>query len=500
MQHKKIGKVYLVGAGPGDPGLITVKAAELLKQADVVIYDYLVNEHLIKQVKAGAEVLYVGKQGKQHSLEQGSLNRLLVQKAKQGGMVVRLKGGDPFVFGRGGEEAEFLKKNRIAFEIVPGITSAVAAPAYAGIPLTHRDFAASVSIITGHRRKGEAIPLPDGDTLVYLMGVSNLPTIVKGLLQKGRLPKTPIALIRWGTRNKQATLISNLKEVVAAVKKQKFQAPAVIVIGKVVSLRQTLQWFEKKPLFAKRIVVTRSRQQASVLSEKLETLGADVYEFPTIATEPLTDYAALDKAIHFLSDYNYLIFTSQLGVKYFFDRLAGLGKDARSLSGVKIGCIGPATGAAVAEYGIKADFQASEYKAEGLLDQFEASLAGKKILIPRAAEAREVLPEGLKKRGARVNVVPVYRLVKPKSAVAEMRRKLKNKEIEIITFASSQTVRNFVELIGKKDKKYLKGVKIACIGQITAQTAREQGLKIAFEAKEYTMDGLVEAIVKGTKK
>lgn len=493
MPDKKSGIVYLIGAGPGDAGLITKKGFDLLNQADVIIYDHLVNPALLKEAKKEAELIYVGKKSNRHTLPQSGINKLLVKKAKKNRIVLRLKGGDPFVYGRGGEEALYLRQNKIAFEIVPGVTSAIAAAAYAGIPLTHRDLAASLSIITGHRKKGEDVPIIDSDTLVYLMGISNISNIVGGLLKKGKDPKTPVAVIRWGTTAKQKTVVSSLKSIVSVVKKEKIAPPAIIVIGKVVSLRKDLSWFEKRPLFGKRIAVTRSREEASVLSGKLTALGADVREIPSIEAVPILENPLLDKAVHWLSAYKYIVFTSKLGVRCFFDRLYSLGLDARNLSGIKTYCIGPATAEELRKNGIKSDYYPKEYKAESLAAGFPDSLDGVKILIPRAENAREVLPVELKKRGAIVEVIPVYKIVKPKAGNIDLQ------DIDIVTFASSQTVLNFLDAIGKKNKKNLKGIKIACIGPITAKTAKDNGLKVSVLAKEYTMDGLVRAILKGKK-
>ncbi|MBI3991623.1 MAG: uroporphyrinogen-III C-methyltransferase, partial [Candidatus Omnitrophica bacterium] len=392
---KKKGIVYLIGAGPGDPGLITLKGIECLKKAEVVIYDHLVNPQLLSYARKDAEIIYAGKIQNKHTLTQDEINRLLVKKASSGKCVARVKGGDPFIFGRGGEEAEALVRARINFEIVPGVTSAIAVPAYAGIPLTMRKFTSTVGFITGHEDPTKEISDIPWDkvstgmgTLVFLMGLNNLPEIVNRLIYHGKKPETPVAVIQWGTLPKQRTVTGNLKDIAEKVKKEKLKPPSIIVVGDVVKLRNSLNWFEKRPLFGKRILVTRTREQASELSNMLKDLGADVIEFPTIEIRPISDYKKADNAISNLSQYSYLFLTSVNGVRFFKERLDALGLDSRAVAGVKVCAIGPRTAEELEKIGIKPDFIPSEYSAEGILNKIH-NLKGKNILILRAVEARD---------------------------------------------------------------------------------------------------------------
>jgi len=505
---KKTGKVYLVGAGPGDPKLITVKGLECIKQADVVVYDYLANPRLFVCTKPDAELIYVGKSGNKHTMEQKDINHLLVDKAKEGNIVTRLKGGDPLIFGRGGEEALELAKNDIPFEFVPGISSAYAVPAYAGIPVTHRGISSSVAFVTGH----EDPTKPDSDinweklatgtgTLVFLMGVKNLPLIVEKLKECGRPSDTPIALIRWGTTTKQATMIGTLTDIVEKVKMANFKPPAITIVGDVVSLREKLKWFENKPLFGKRIIVTRARNQSSELVEILENLGAEVVESPTIKIVPPESYNELDNAIKKILNsrpsYDWVIFTSVNGVSYFLDRLHRLDSDVRDLKGIKLAAIGPATAKELKNLGLNVDYIPPDYRAESVIDGLKDKIdKNTKILIPRAKVAREILPEKLKEFGAQVDVVTAYQTVVDDSCVDKVKEMFEKKEVDIVTFTSSSTVKNFVKVLGEMDvKKALKNVVIASIGPITSNTAKELGLKVDISAKEYTIKGLIEAIV-----
>ncbi|MDI6783057.1 MAG: uroporphyrinogen-III C-methyltransferase [bacterium] len=495
------GKVYLVGAGPGDPGLISVKGLECIKTAEVIIYDHLANPKLLSYARPEAELIYVGKTGGDHTLPQEQINQLLIEKAQSGKTVCRLKGGDPCVFGRGGEEAEELVAAGLEFEFIPGITSAIAVPAYAGIPVTHREYTSTFAVITGHEDptkdsssiQWEKLATSVG-TLVFLMGVGNLPLIVEQLIKYGRPKDTPVALIRHGTLPKQETLIGTLADIAAKAKQQKFKPPAIIIVGEVVKLRKTLNWFENKPLFGKRILVTRTRKQASEFAEQLESLGAEVNEFPTIEIIPPDDWKPVDKAIKNLPKYDWVIFTSANGVEKFFDRLAEKKLDCRQFKNAQLAAIGPATAEALKEKGFIADIVPSEYRAEGIIEAFAPlDLSRKKILLARALEARDILPEQLKQRGAKVDVVPVYKTIKPVGAQRAAPDKLKS--LDVITFASSSSVRNFVEMFSKEEfKEIISSAAIAVIGPITAQTARELGLPIAIEATEYTIPGLVTAI------
>lgn len=500
------GMVYLVGAGPGDYRLISMKAVDCLKMADVVVYDRLADDRILRWAPEDAEYIYVGKASSNHTMKQEDINQLLVDKAKEGKCVVRLKGGDPFVFGRGGEEGLLLRENNLPFEIVPGITSAISVPAYAGIPVTHRAVATSFAVVTGHEdpTKGKSNMrwehLATGvDTLVFLMGVANLPHITSKLIENGRSADTPAAVIRWGTKPEQRTLITTVGKAAEDVAKNGIKPPAIFIVGEVVKLRDSLQWFDnlsQRPLFGKRILVTRARSQASKLTAKLENLGAEVLEAPAISmADPADNYAALDKAIDHVADYHWLIFTSANGVGRFFARLFKAGKDARALGYAKIAAIGSATAEKLKQYGLVADVIPQEYRAEGVVEALKGKLPPHaKILIPRAEEAREVLPDTLREMGAEVEVAPAYRTVCGQVDGEALAAELKEGRIDMVTFTSSSTVKNLVNIIGSAD--VLQGVKTACIGPVTADTAKSLGIEPDIIAKEYTIDGLVEAICK----
>jgi len=453
MKKTKKGKVYIIGAGPGDTGLITLKGIDCLKEADVVIYDYLVSKDLLKYAKSDARFIYAGKQGGAHTLSQWQINDLLVKEAKAGNIVARLKGGDPFIFGRGGEEAEKLAANKIPFEIVPGVTSAIAVPAYAGIPLTHRGLTSTVAFVTGHedptKEKSDIdwSALAKIGTLIFLMGVKNIEKIVRELQDNGRSPKTPAALIRWGTMPRQEILEGTLADIVELVKKQKFAPPAILVVGEVVALRDTLRWFDSRPLFGKGVVITRPEKQADDLAKLLRKEGANPIHFPTIKIVPPPSWRELDAAIKNLGNYDWLIFTSANGVGSFFERLFAKKKDIRDLKGIKICCIGPATAQQVQARGIKVDLVPQKFISEGILESFSGkNLKGKKILLARAAEARDVLPEGLKKLGASVDVATAYVTVNSGKKKKELEELFKENQVDVITFTSSSTVHNFIKI------------------------------------------------------
>jgi len=402
MSTHRLGKVYLVGAGPGDPGLLTIKGKECLEQADVVLYDYLANPALLRHAPDQAERIYVGRRGRGHYQDQAEINRLLIERAKAGQVVVRLKGGDPFVFGRGGEEAEAVAAAGVAFEIVPGVTAAVAVPAYAGIPVTHRTLASTVTFVTGHEDPSKQTTVMDwpklaatSGTLVFMMGMKTLPMIVRRLMEEGRSPVTPVAAVRWGTRADQHTVIGTLQDIVVKAEQARLEPPTVIVVGEVVKLREQLNWFEKRPLFGKRIVLTRAREQAREFSQLLAAYGAEPIEAPTIQIVPPVSWQAIDQAIDRVGEYDWLIFTSVNGVTPFMDRLHRASKDSRALAHLRICAIGPRTAEEVARYGLTPDLVPSEFQAEGVLTVLAGrDLRGKKILIPRAEVAREILPEG----------------------------------------------------------------------------------------------------------
>jgi len=498
------GTVYLVGAGPGDPKLITVKGLECVQKADVIVYDRLAGPRLLTFARPGAEIVYVGKSLDRHTLKQDEINRLLVEKAGEGKIVTRLKGGDPFVFGRGGEEAEALREAGILFEVVPGVTSAIAAPAYAGIPVTHRDYTSTLAIVTGNEDplKGDSGIAWDkiatgAGTLVFLMGMANLPGITARLIENGRSPATPVALIRWGTRPEQQVLAGALADIAQKAGEADFKNPAVIVVGEVASLRDKLKWFENKPLFGKRVLVTRSREQASALSAAIEALGGEALEFPAISVAAPEDYAPLDKAIREIGTYGWVIFTSVNGVEAFFKRLRHQRRDIRELGTARLCAIGPKTREALEKYGLLVDYVPGEYRAEEIIEELRGKMdRGERVLLPRADIARKALPEALAEMGAAVTEVTAYRTVVGGGDASMIKEMLKRKEIHVVTFTSSSTVRNFVKMLDTPDvKNLLAGVTLACIGPVTAVTAGEMGLEVAVVAREYTIEGLVEAIL-----
>ena len=498
------GKVFLVGAGPGDPRLLTIGAMNCLKQADVVVYDHLADESILAYVPPEAERIYVGKQSNKHTMRQEDINVLLADKADEGKTVVRLKGGDPFVFGRGGEEALVLLARGIPFEVLPGVTSAISVPAYAGIPVTHRGVAVSFAVITGHEdpTKPESHVrwqhLATGvDTLIFLMGVANLSEITKNLMDNGRSADTPAAVIRWGTRADQETYVTTLGDAAAMVQRDGIRLPAIFIVGEVVKLREQLRWFDRadiRPLLGKHILVTRARAQASALTEKLTALGAVCVETPVIRIVPPADgYAALDAAIGELHTYHWLIFTSVNGVEHFFARLHHAGRDTRALGYAKVAAIGSATAKALHSYGIDADLVPEEFRAEAVVEALKPILPPRaRILLPRAQEARDVLPESLREHGATVDVTPAYETVPELSGGEELAERLRNGEIDFVTFTSSSTVKNLVHQLGNITP--LQQVKIACIGPVTAETARSFALEPDIIAENYTIDGLVDAV------
>ena len=499
-----VGKVHLVGAGPGDPGLITLRGLECIQRAQVLVYDYLAAPALLHHAAPEAEMIYVGKKGGDHTLGQDAINRLLVEKALGGRIVTRLKGGDPFIFGRGGEEAEALAARGIPFEVVPGVTSGVAAAAYAGIPLTHRQFTSTVAFVTGHEdplKEDTSIDWPalarGVGTLVFYMGVKNLPRIVERLVVHGRRPQTPVALVRWGTTARQATVTGTLDDIVARVAAAGLKAPCIIVIGEVVGLRDTLKWFERRPLFGRRIVVTRAREQASDLLARLGEQGAACIECPTIRVMPPDDTEALDRAIDRLDAYHWIVFTSVNGVRFFFERLFSRGRDVRALGRVKTAVIGPATAQRLAAFGLSSDIVPESYRAESVVAAFAGvDLGGTRILLPRAAEARPVLPVELTRMGAAVDEVAVYRTVPDDSGRQDLVTALENGRIDMVTFTSSSTVRHFKALLpADRAAALMAGVTVASIGPITSQTAAELGFTVDLTAAVYTIEGLVEAIV-----
>jgi uroporphyrinogen III methyltransferase/synthase len=496
--------VHLIGAGPGDPELITVKGRRAIAQANTIIYDYLANAALLAHAQPGVKLIFVGKKGFSKHITQDEINQCLLDEAAAlaaagGGTIARLKGGDPFVFGRGGEEAIVLAQAGIAFEVIPGVTAGVAAPAYAGIPVTHRGIASSVAFITGNEdpTKDEtaidwAAIAGGAQTLCFYMGIRNLARITAKLVEHGRPAEQPVALVRWGTTPEQEVLTGTLGDIAAKAQAVGFEAPAIIVVGDVVGLREQLAWVEGLPLHGLRIAVTRSQPQAGVLGTKLAALGAQVVEMPTIEIHPLPfDIPPMA--------YNWLIFTSANGVEQFFNKLSS---DARALAGMRIAAIGPATAQTLRAHGIIADVLPKEYVAESVVEALKGAgiKAGDRALIPRAKEAREVLPQQLREMGVEVDVLPVYETLVSASATSlSAIEKLKAGEIDAITFTASSTVTNFLALLGG-DRAALEGVKLYSIGPITTQTLEAAGLTVTAQAEEYTIPGLVQAILLGAGK
>jgi uroporphyrinogen III methyltransferase/synthase len=484
--------------------LITVKGLALLRRADVVVYDQLASPELLKEAPAHAELLYVGKKAGAHAVPQDGINALLVAKARAGLTVVRLKGGDPFVFGRGGEEAADLAAAGIPFEVVPGVTSAVAAPAYAGIPVTHRRYTTLVTFITGHEDPAKAVSaIPwtalgqNPGTLVFLMGVKNLAENCRRLMDAGRPSETPAAVIEKGTTLTQRTVVGTLADIAARTQAVDIQPPAVLVVGGVVELAGSLKWWENRPLWGKTVVVTRSREQASRLVGELAAAGARCLEVPTLEIAPPADFVPLDAALQHLSRYDWVIFTSANGVKAFMDRLFHMGLDVRALGRARLAVIGPATAQALRDYSLVADVVPDTFQAEGLLSVLTPRLlGGTRILLARAAQARDVLPQGLTELGMKVDVVPVYRATPPAAVPPEAQAALAAGQVNILTFTSSATVHNFARLVGKERLLELAArAVVASIGPITTATLKEYGITPQIEPAAFTIPALAAAIV-----
>jgi uroporphyrinogen III methyltransferase/synthase len=506
---RSMGRVYLVGAGPGDPGLITVKGLECVKKADVIIYDYLANERLLDRCRTDAELIYVGKQSGKHTLPQQEINALIVSKAQEGKIVVRLKGGDPFIFGRGGEEAEELADHHIPFEVVPGVSAATAVPAYAGIPLTHRDHNASVAFVTGHEQPGkpesrvhwDAIAAGIG-TIVIFMGTKNLPDIIDNLVTNGRSPEEAVAVIQWGTRTDQRVVTGVLKDIVARVKQAELGPPAIVVVGEVTRLRQKLNWYESKPLFGRRIVVTHSRAQSGMLADRLTEFGATVIEFPTIDVISPPDHRELDAALHAIETYDSIVFSSANSVRYFLERLRHLGNDIRVLQGVTICSVGLKAVEELGKYGLKAVIVPRDSRLEEMIAALGGTNAAKrKFLFPREKTARGLLPARLRDLGADVTVVATYEYVKPNINIVRAKKLFEEKKIAAVTFTSSSSVHHFVEILGQNEYKVLiRDAAIACLGPVTAKTAEQYGIKTDTMPNESTIPALIDAIVDYFKK
>ena len=496
------GKVYLVGAGPGDPGLLTLKGRRCLQDADVVIHDALVDVRILDFAKPEAHLLSAGKDLGGRSVPQQAINRLMCEHAMRGKTVVRLKDGDPMLFGRGGEEAEELAAAGIPFEVVPGVTPALAALAYAGIPLTHRDHAPAIAIVSGHEDVEDAAPHLDwaahagaGRTLVFLMGTRPLRNTMQRLMTCGLPTDTPVALVCGGIKADQQVLTGTVSTIAKHAVQEECQPPAVVVVGDVVRLRERLAWFESKPLFGKRIAVTRPRAEAGRFAELLEARGAEVFRFPTIETVPPASYRELDMALDALADYDWLVFTSVNGVRFFFERLQHRRQDIRDLARVRIAAIGPETARSVEACHLRVDTIPDAYVAEALIDVLKAENA-QRILLPRAAEARAVLPDALRAFGARVDEVAAYRTIRPRVRTEMLRDLLRAGRLDLLTFTSSSTVRNFMTGFSDGAAADLLGdVHVGCIGPITAATARQHGLRVTIQPAAYTIPAFADAIV-----
>jgi uroporphyrinogen III methyltransferase/synthase len=496
------GLVSLVGAGPGDPELITVGAVARLAQADVVVYDRLANPVLLRHARPGAELIYAGKLPDRHTLSQDEINALLIEHGRAAKRVVRLKGGDPFVFGRGGEEAEALARAGVPFEVLPGVTSAIAAPAYAGIPVTHRGVASSFAVITGHEDPAKDASSVDwarvagADTLILLMGVAQLGDIAQQLIHAGRDASTPAATVEWGTLPRQRTAKATLDTIAAVVRDAGIQSPAVTIVGEVARLRDQLRWFDERPLFGKRVLVTRTREQASELSLQLALQGAEVVELPTLEIIRRVDERALARAIELLrtSAYGWCVFTSANAVDIFFEHLHSVGADARAFGRTRIAAIGPGTVDALAAHGLRPDLVPELHVAEGLAEALVPRVRrGERVLLPRAEGARETLVDALAAQGVAIDELTLYAAEVPAMPGSEGLRRLRAGEIDVVTFASSSSVRNLVRMLDG-DIAVLRRLTVAAIGPLTAAAVREAGLEPAIVASVHTVEGLVQAL------
>jgi uroporphyrinogen III methyltransferase/synthase len=495
--------VYLVGAGPGDPGLLTVRGRELLATCDAIVYDALVNPIIVSDEwigrTHGVERVFVGKRGGAPSMEQDAITALLLELARAGKNVVRLKGGDPMVFGRGGEEAIALAQAKLAFEVVPGVTAGVAAPAYAGIPVTHRGVSTAVTFITGHEDPGKEKDQTDwaalaraGGTLVLYMGVSRLAKIATALIDGGRAPSTPAAIIEWGTYPRQRTVTATLATLAESAAREKIIAPSIAIVGDVVRLRAEMSWFDRRPLFGRTIVVTRAREQASQLRTALEIAGATVIEAPAIRIEPL-DQAPLRKSLGQLQMYKWLVVTSRNAVDLLWGAMRDSGLDARALASTKLCAVGPATADALLARGLAVDVIPNRYVAEGVIEKMKErdDVRGARVLFARAAGARELLPAALREMGAAVDEIEIYRAVPDLSGLDTLRDALDAGTVDLVTFTSASTVRHFVEALGAERAATVRG---ASIGPVTSDAARALGVPVEIEAAESTIASLVEAI------
>lgn len=505
---KKVGIVYLVGAGPGNAGLITVLGKQLLERCDVLVYDHLIQDSILGLAPESCEKIYVGKKARsKHGMNQDEINRLLVKLAKKGKNIVRLKGGDPFVFGRGGEEALQLKRARIPFEVVPGVTAGLGALAYAGIPVTHRAIASDATLITAHEDPSKessqlnwkALAALRG-TLVIYMGTHNLEQITKILIEFKKPKNTPAAVIEWGATAKQRTVTGTLQNIAGRTKKFRLKSPTMVVIGDVVKMRSDLNWYEQKPLFGKTVLITRSRHQASALRNELETLGAHVIEFPTIEIHPVTNWKAFDEAVSNIHEFDFLVLTSENGVSAFLHRLKDLGQDVRILKGIRILVIGAGTASRLNESGLIADLIPDDYSSEGLLESVRERnwINGKRYLLLRTNIAPRFLSDLLKTEGAHVTEVNVYETRKPRNLKTRLKEILDRESIDFLTFTSSSTAEHFFEF--RTRVRNLFKAKVISIGPVTSATIRKFGMRVHVEANPHTIPGLVDAVLKGASK
>ncbi len=496
----KSGICHLAGAGPGDPGLVTLRTRECVETAEVIVYDYLSNPEILQWAARDAEIIFAGKKAGAHTLTQEEINALLVEKTRAGKRVVRLKGGDPFLFGRGGEEAEALAAAGLPFDVIPGVSSAIAAPAYAGIPVTHRDHNTQLTIFTGHEDPAKPEQTVDykklaaqSGTKVMLMGVERIEQVTAALMKNGADGATPVALVRWGTHGRQKTLRGRLDDIAEKVRTTGFKAPAVAVFGDVVNLRDTLNWYETRPLFGKRIVVTRSRKQAGALSSRLHALGADVFELPTIRIDPPQDLRAFAEMVQDAHTYDWLVFTSPNGVSAFFEMFYKLYDDAREIGGVRIAAIGPATSQRIRDFHLKVDLQPAEYVAEALVREFKkaGSIENEKIAIFRAETGRDVVAAELTAQGAIVDEAIAYRTVPETEDATGALARFREEGADLITFASSSAVENFLAL----KLPMPADVETASIGPVTSATIRAHGLPVNIESPKSDIATMVESIV-----
>jgi len=496
--RSRLGKVYFVGAGPGDPGLITVRGVDCLRQADLVLYDYLVNPAILRHCPPGAELINLGHQHTPLEDRQKHINAQVVQAARQGKIVVRLKSGDPYVFGRSGEEVAAVREAGIPFEVVPGITAALAAAGYAEIPITHAQHASAVALITGHQRKADrGRPLDYGrlasfpGTLVFYMGLNSAAQWSQALIEHGKPARTPVAVVRRGSWPDQKVIRSTLGEVAAAIAAHQVRPPAVVVVGEVVDLAPAVSWFAALPLVGRRVLVTRPSGQADQLSERLASLGAEVLQQPAVEIADPPDWQPVDEALTRLDQFDWLVFSSANGVRYLLDRLLATGGDLRRLGKVRLAAIGPGTAAALAAYCLRADLVPEDYRAEGLLESLRGQAQGKRFLLARASRGRQVLAEGLSAAGGYVEQLVVYSSIDVETADPAIYTELAAGRIDWVTVTSSAIARSLVRLFGQQ----LHRARLASISPVTSAVLNELGFRPAAEARQYTMDGLLDAIL-----